>query len=100
VLPTISPQGFIKMALFKQCVPRLLQTHAPPPYDNDIIYPVHALDDTKIFRNLLITWTLRFNDVLDAGKLRSSLARLLEIGDWKKIGGRLRLKVLSSLSIA
>lgn len=99
MLLIITSQVFIKMALFKQCVSRPFQCHAPSPYNKDIIYPVHALDDTKTFRNLLITWTLRFNDVLDAEKLRSSLARLLEIGDWRKIGGRLRLKVLSSLSM-
>lgn len=84
------------MALFKQCIPSPFQSHAPSPYDNDIIYPVHTLDDTRTLRSILITWTLCFNDVLDAEKLRSSLARLLEIGDWRKIGGRLRLKVVSS----
>ncbi|KAH6841263.1 hypothetical protein B0T12DRAFT_398622 [Alternaria alternata] len=65
---------------------------APDPYADDIIYPVHILDDTKTFRSILITWTLVFNDVLNADKLRSSLANLLETGDWRKLGGRLRLK--------
>jgi hypothetical protein len=51
------------------------------------------LDDTKILRSIIVTWTLRFNDVLDPEKLHSSLASLLEIGDWRKVGGRLRLKV-------
>lgn len=66
---------------------------APDPYADDIIYPVYILDDTKTFRSILITWTLVFNDVLNADKLRSSLANLLETGDWRKLGGRLRLKV-------
>jgi hypothetical protein len=39
---------------------------------------------------------LRFNDVLDADKLHASLSRLLEIGDWKKVGGRLKLTVTFS----
>lgn len=33
---------------------------------------------------------IRFNDVLDAEKLHDGLARLLEIGGWRKLGGRLR----------
>lgn len=65
----------------------------PDPYADDEVYPVHVLDDTKIFRSILITWTLCFNDVLDADKLESSLAKLLKTGDWRKLGGRLRLKV-------
>lgn len=60
---------------------------------SDIIYPVHKLDDTKTLRGIVVTWTLCFNDVLDADKLHKSLWDLLEIGDWKKLGGRLRLTV-------
>ncbi|OJJ47737.1 hypothetical protein ASPZODRAFT_15186 [Penicilliopsis zonata CBS 506.65] len=37
-----------------------------------------------------MSYTLRFNDVLDPEKLHSSLVELLKIGDWKKLGGRLR----------
>jgi hypothetical protein len=51
------------------------------------------LDDTKTLRGIVVTWTLRFNDVLDADSLHASLSKLLEIGDWRKLGGRLRLKV-------
>jgi hypothetical protein len=65
----------------------------PPPVDSDDVYPVHMLDDTKTLRDIVVTWTLRFNDVLDANNLYASLSRLLEIGDWRKVGGRLRLKV-------
>jgi hypothetical protein len=36
---------------------------------------------------------MRFNDVLDAEKLHDALSELLEIGDWRKLGGRLRFKV-------
>lgn len=65
----------------------------PKRIDTDHVYPVHMLDDTKTLRSIVITWTLQFNDVLDPELLRHSLARLLEIGDWRKVGGRLRLKV-------
>ena len=68
---------------------------APDPYADDDVYPVHGLDDTKTFRSIIIAWTLCFNDVLDAEKLQASLAKLLEIGDWRKLGGRLRLNVSS-----
>jgi hypothetical protein len=68
----------------------------PPKIESDDIYPVHMLDDTKTLQGIVVTWTLRFNDVLDADKLHSSLSKLLEIGDWRKVGGRLRLKVYFS----
>lgn len=88
------------MAFFKQCFSQNTQSRAKDRYPDDIIYPVHALDDTKTFRSLLLAWTICFNDVLDANKLRCSLAKLLEIGDWRKIGGRLRLKVGLNLKLS
>ena len=64
----------------------------PPSSITEDIYPVHALDDTKTFR-MFINWTMCFNDVLDPEKLHNSLSRVLNIGDWRKLGGRLRVKV-------
>lgn len=58
----------------------------------DVVYPVFVQDAFKSNR-VLVSWVMRFNDVLDADKLQSSLARLLEIGDWRKLGGRLRENV-------
>lgn len=58
----------------------------------DDVYPLHALDDIKSNR-VFLSWIMRFNDVLDAKILYDALSRLLEIGDWKKLGGRLRFKV-------
>jgi hypothetical protein len=90
-------QSTTEMALLRQCIRR-----SPPTStfnENDDIYPVHTLDDTKTLRKLLIAWTIYFNDALDVDRLRSSLARLLEIGDWRKIGGRLAFKVLSNHTI-
>jgi hypothetical protein len=37
--------------------------------------------------------THRFDDVLDAEKLRIGLVRLMELGNWGKLGGRLRENV-------
>lgn len=59
----------------------------------DNVFPVHMLDDAKGVRDMSIVWMFRFNDALDAELLHSSLTRLICIGDWRKLGGRLRLKV-------
>jgi hypothetical protein len=70
-----------------------VEARSPQHIESDDIYPVHMLDDTKTLRNIVVAWTLCFNDVLDADKLHASMLELLNIEDWKKIGGRLRLKV-------
>src|SRR4051812_27427703 len=57
-----------------------------------VTYPLHLLDDTKFNRDC-ISWSMRFNDVLDAEMLRDSLSDLLDMGNWRKLGGRLRPKV-------
>ncbi|KAI2476242.1 hypothetical protein Ptr902_12318 [Pyrenophora tritici-repentis] len=87
------------MAFFTRFLGKTIKDDTPYLYENDIVYPVHALDDTKTFRGALLTWSICFNDVLDADKLQQSLTKLLSIGDWKKIGGRLRLKEDGALEI-
>ncbi|KAJ4982702.1 BCL5p [Stagonosporopsis vannaccii] len=67
--------------------------------ESDDVYPVHMLDDTKTLRNIVVTWTLCFNDNLDADRLYVSLSNLLEVGDWRKVGGRLRLQDNGDLEI-
>ncbi|KAK5993545.1 O-acetyltransferase PaAT-2 [Cladobotryum mycophilum] len=73
-------------------IQRLLWPQPAPPtlHESDIIYPTHFLDDLPGARDLIMTWTMRFNDVLDPDMLHTSLAKLLEVGDWRKLGGRLR----------
>jgi hypothetical protein len=66
-------------------------SHEPLNVPEDV-YPFHTLDDWRIIRSI-VTWTLCFNDVLDPDILHDALSRLLEIGDWRKLGGRLRFKV-------
>lgn len=61
-------------------------------YPEEIVYPIHSLDDTKV-NQCIVTWMMRFNDVLDPKRLNEALSKLLNIGDWKKLGGRLRYKV-------
>ncbi len=65
----------------------------PARFPTDEVVQGHVLDDTATNREIGMTWTLRFEDVLDADKLHGALARLLEIGNWRKIGGRLKLDV-------
>jgi hypothetical protein len=84
------------MAFFRKFMTQAPKDDATPAFADDDVYPVHVLDDTKTMRSVLIAWTLCFNDVLDAHKLQFSLAELLEIGDWRKLGGRLRLNVCIS----
>ncbi|XHG02596.1 hypothetical protein AWENTII_005941 [Aspergillus wentii] len=55
------------------------------------IIPLHSKDATWMNRGIALEFTLQFDDVLDAEHLRRSLQRLMEIGDWKKLGARLRL---------
>ncbi|OJJ47738.1 hypothetical protein ASPZODRAFT_15186 [Penicilliopsis zonata CBS 506.65] len=54
------------------------------------VFPVHFIDRGGLIGTSIMSYTLRFNDVLDPEKLHSSLVELLKIGDWKKLGGRLR----------
>ncbi|PVH91151.1 hypothetical protein DM02DRAFT_546360 [Periconia macrospinosa] len=72
---------------------------SPPRVESDDVYPVHMLDGSKTLRNIVVIWMLRFNDALDADHLYASLSRLLEIGDWGKVGGRLRLKKNGALEV-
>ncbi|KAH7188054.1 uncharacterized protein B0J16DRAFT_336416, partial [Fusarium flagelliforme] len=71
----------------------------PQKVETDYGYPLHMLDDTKTLRGIVVTWTLRFDDVLDADKLHASLSRLLDIGDWRKLGGHLGLNEQGALEI-
>lgn len=69
------------------------EINPPPPQQTDEIYPVHFIDQASIVRSSLISYTFRYNHVLDARKLRDSLVILLTTGDWKKLAGRLRQNV-------
>lgn len=57
---------------------------------DDVIYLTHMIDNVSVLKFLIMAWTMRFNDVLNADKLHKSLSELLTVGDWKKLGARLR----------
>ncbi|KAF3761042.1 hypothetical protein M406DRAFT_296579 [Cryphonectria parasitica EP155] len=62
----------------------------PARVPTDEVIPMYDFDSRPQIRDIIIGWTLRFDDILDADKLHVALVRLLEIGDWRKLGGRLR----------
>lgn len=67
----------------------------PPTVPTDEVIPLHILDGNRVVQAILLEFTYKFDDVLDVVKLRNSLNRLLEIGEWRKLGARLRLNVRS-----
>jgi hypothetical protein len=66
---------------------------APATVPTDTVVPFHTFDSSPYLRTLILNFTYRFDDVLDVDKLRTSLERLYEIGDWRKLGARVRLNV-------
>ncbi|KAI9703927.1 MAG: hypothetical protein M1820_005709 [Bogoriella megaspora] len=63
----------------------------PPRVSTDTVIPLHYYDDTKVMRAFVLNLGMRFDDVLDPERLRAALERLCELGNWRKIGARLRL---------
>lgn len=61
-----------------------------PIVPTDTIIPFHYWDDDHHTRGLSFDATFRFDDVLDHEKLRRALFRLLEVGEWRKLGARIR----------
>lgn len=64
-----------------------------PDGNQGCIYPLHNLDTYSMIREMLLVWTFRFDDVLDTNKVQNALVKLLTLGDWRKLSGRLRLRV-------
>jgi hypothetical protein len=74
-----------------------LWTRKPPVPDRvptDDVVPVYLFDDVDVFRCIIVDVGLRFDDVLDHKKLRLSVVRLMQIGNWRKVGARLRRNVV------
>ncbi|KAB8345929.1 hypothetical protein FH972_022982 [Carpinus fangiana] len=75
---------------------RKAKAEEAPVHPTDTIIPLHPFDDNDITRGSLLYITLFFEHVLDVEKLRHGMEELLTIGDWRKLGARLR-KTVSSL---
>jgi hypothetical protein len=63
---------------------------SPQIVPTDTIIPFHDYDDTDTTNGLSFDFTFRFDDLLDDERLRVALSRLLELGDWRKLGARIR----------
>lgn len=59
----------------------------------DEIVPFRFWDDDDVMQKIVMEFTYRFDDVLDPGKLKSSLERLLEMGEWRCLGARFKQNV-------
>ncbi|KAK3317261.1 LysR family regulatory protein [Cercophora scortea] len=62
----------------------------PPTVPTDTIIPLSFWDCEHHVSGLSFDITFRFDDVLDHEALRAALARLLQLGNWRKLGARLR----------
>ena len=67
---------------------------APATISTDTVVPIHFFDDNSINRSVLLYLTLRFDKVLDPERLRLGLERLMNLGDWRKLGARVRMTVI------
>ncbi|EJT75897.1 hypothetical protein GGTG_05823 [Gaeumannomyces tritici R3-111a-1] len=74
-----------------------LSSGQPARNPTDDVFPVYELDSyNEVTR--MVAWTmLRFDEVLDPLMLRDSLARLATIGDWRKLGSRVRKNAAGKL---
>ncbi|KAJ5933985.1 hypothetical protein N7454_006314 [Penicillium verhagenii] len=70
---------------------------SPPIVPTDTITPLHYWDTQPHTKSICVDVTLRFDDVLDPEKVRSSLAHLLTFGDWRKLGARIRQNAAGKL---
>lgn len=57
----------------------------------DEVVPLHFVDTT--YRDLTLHHLSRYEDVLDADKLKDSLIQLIQRDGWRKLGARLRKNV-------
>lgn len=66
---------------------------APARVPTDTVVPLRYWDDNVALKSLVVFSLSRFDEALDAGKLHSSLERLISRKGWRKLGARLRKNV-------
>lgn len=71
----------------------------PATVPTDEIIPLYFWDNQQYARGVVLDCTFRFDDVMDTEKICLALERLLEIGEWRKLGARLRLNVSKNFFI-
>lgn len=72
----------------------------PARMPSDDVVLLRHFDDNPIMRKIVVNFVLKFDDVLGPGKLRQALERPVTREDgWRKLTGRLRLNVRTSVSV-
>lgn len=61
-------------------------------YEDEVL-PIHFIDQAAIIRKIVLNYTFRYDNVLDARTLHESLIQLVHTPGWRKISGRLRANV-------
>jgi hypothetical protein len=84
------------MQAFRRLLSLFKAKEVPSTLEADEVYPLFFLDNLSTGRVIVLSEALRFDAVLDPIKLRDALTRLIQQGDWKKLGGRLRTQVKNS----
>lgn len=74
---------------------KVAQQHPPLRAMADEIVPMFRLDQQ--LSHFILSKCFLFFDVLDVNKLHIALARLVECGQWRKLGGRIRRTVRPEL---
>jgi hypothetical protein len=69
-----------------------VRQNIPSPIPGDRVVPITSYVQEVGYNVDLL---FRFDDVLDPGKLETSLERLMTIGNWAQLGARVHLKVHS-----
>lgn len=67
-------------------------------YEDDEIYHLHMLDQPRGMGGFMVL-SMLFNDQLDPNVLYDSLSKLITMGDWRKMGGRIKISVRSWITI-
>lgn len=70
----------------------------PAIIKGDRIVPMHLFDDTNANNHVPLSVNLRFDSVMDPDRIYYALVRLLHIGEWRKVGGRLHRNVSLGIS--
>ncbi|KAK0385640.1 hypothetical protein NLU13_6817 [Sarocladium strictum] len=63
---------------------------ASPQVGDVDVYPLFEFDKEKAVDKMNMAWMFHVDKPLDPELLRSSLSRLLQMGDWKKFAGRFK----------
>ncbi|KAH8178379.1 transferase family protein [Sarocladium implicatum] len=68
----------------------LAGANPPPRIASDRVVPLRFFDDSLVWRSWILYSMFAFDDVLDVGRLHSSLVEVANSKGWEKLGARLR----------